>query len=73
MDNIKFLRIKEFFLTKRHHKFRKEVSVDLAGDAAMREGIAKNAGYLETRNLKVSAIKDAIKKKIKLFKSDNRI
>ncbi|MBO4262864.1 MAG: hypothetical protein J5903_03670, partial [Clostridia bacterium] len=32
MDNIKFLEIKEFFLTKQHHKFRKEVSVDLVGE-----------------------------------------
>ncbi|PWM75083.1 MAG: ketose-bisphosphate aldolase [Bacillota bacterium] len=39
----------------------------LAGEAAMREGTEKNLGYLETRNLKVAAIKEAVKTKIRLF------
>lgn len=44
----------------------------LAGDKAMSEGIAKNLGYLETRNLKVEYIKEAIKRKISLFGSNDR-
>lgn len=39
----------------------------LAGEAAMKEGTEKNLGYLETRNLKVKAIKEAVKTKIRLF------
>ena len=41
----------------------------LAGDAAMKEGREKGLGYLDTRDLKVRFIKDAIKKKIMLFGS----
>lgn len=33
----------------------------------MKEGTEKNLGYLETRNLKVKAIKEAVKTKIRLF------
>lgn len=40
----------------------------LAGDSAMQEGVRKNLGYLETRNLKVEKIRQAVKKKISLFK-----
>ena len=39
----------------------------LAGEAAMKEGTEKNLGYLETRNLKVKAIKEAVKTKSRLF------
>lgn len=31
-DTKRFKEIKEFFLTKQHHKFRREVSVDIAGE-----------------------------------------
>ena len=41
----------------------------LAGDRAMKEGEAKNLGYLETRNLKVEYIKEAVKRKMELFGS----
>ncbi|MDE5896997.1 MAG: class II fructose-bisphosphate aldolase [Clostridia bacterium] len=44
----------------------------LAGDAAMREGLEKEFGYLKTRNLKVQTIKEAVKNKIKLFGSVNQ-
>lgn len=44
----------------------------LAGDRAMREGLEKGIGYLETRNLKVETIKEAVKKKIITFGSVNR-
>ncbi len=39
----------------------------LAGDRAMKEGLEKGLGYLETRNLKVKYIKEAVKSKILLF------
>ena len=39
----------------------------LAGDAAMAEGLERKCGYLETRKLKVAAIKAAVMKKMKLF------
>ena len=39
----------------------------LAGERAMKEGLEKGIGYLETRNLKVQYIKEEVKKKIKLF------
>ncbi len=35
----------------------------------MKEGLEKNLGYLKTRNLKVNAIKEAVKTKIRLFGS----
>ena len=41
----------------------------LAGERAMKEGLEKNLGYLKTRNLKVNAIKEAVKTKIRLFGS----
>ncbi len=41
----------------------------LAGDRAMKKGIENGVGYLETRNLKVQEIKDAVKNKIRLFGS----
>ena len=44
----------------------------LAGDRAMREGLEKGIGYLETRNLKVETIKAAVKQKIITFGSVNR-
>ncbi len=44
----------------------------LAGDRAMKEGIEKGIGYLETRNLKVEYIKETIRKKIKVFGSVNK-
>ena len=44
----------------------------LAGDAAIKECCEKGLGYLETRNIKVNAIKEAVKKKIKLFGSENK-
>lgn len=39
----------------------------LAGEAAMKEGLEHNLGYLETRNLRVQKIKQAVKTKIELF------
>jgi fructose-bisphosphate aldolase class II len=39
----------------------------LAGEAAMKEGLERNLGYLETRNLRVEKIKQAVKTKIELF------
>lgn len=44
----------------------------LAGDKAMKEGEEKGLGYLETRNLKVQYIKEAVKAKIRLFGSENK-
>ncbi len=44
----------------------------LAGDKAMKEGVEKNLGYLETRKLKVEYIKQAVMQKIKLFGSVNK-
>ncbi len=41
----------------------------LAGDRAMKEGIEKRLGYLETRKLKVQYIKEVVKTKIRLFGS----
>ena len=42
-----------------------------AGEKAMQEGIAEGKGYLEIRNMKVNAIKEAVKKKIRLFGSES--
>ena len=44
----------------------------LAGDRATTDGNAQGIGYLETRNLKVQYIKEAVKEKIKLFGSENK-
>lgn len=44
----------------------------LAGERAMKEGIEKNLGYLETRNLKVKYIKEAVKTKMLLFGSNGK-
>lgn len=44
----------------------------VAGENAMKKAIAENRGYLEIRNAKVEAIKQAVKEKIKLFGSENR-
>ncbi len=44
----------------------------LAGDKAMKEGEEKGLGYLETRNLKMQYIKEAVKAKIRLFGSENK-
>lgn len=43
----------------------------LAGNAAMLEGVQNGLDYLDTRNLKVEKIKQAVKQKIKLFGSEN--
>ena len=44
----------------------------LAGERAMADGLEKKLGYLETRNLKVAYIKEAVKEKIRLFGSENK-
>ncbi len=44
----------------------------LAGDRAMKKGLETGVGYLETRNLKVQAIKEAVKQKIMLFGSNDK-
>ncbi|MBR4032007.1 MAG: class II fructose-bisphosphate aldolase [Clostridia bacterium] len=44
----------------------------LAGDRATVDGNAKNIGYLDTRNLKVQYIKEAVKEKIRLFGSEGK-
>ncbi len=44
----------------------------LAGERAMKEGLEKNLGYLETRKLKVQYIKEAVMKKIKVFGCDGK-
>ena len=41
----------------------------LAGERAMKDGEEKKLGYLETRNLKVEYIKEAVKHKMSLFGS----
>ena len=43
----------------------------LAGERAMKDGEEKKLGYLETRNLKVEYIKEAVKHKMALFGSVN--
>lgn len=43
----------------------------LAGERAMKDGEEKKLGYLETRNLKVEYIKEAVKHKMTLFGSVN--
>ena len=44
----------------------------VAGENAVKQAIAENKGYLEMRNAKVTAIKEAVNKKIKLFGSENK-
>ena len=44
----------------------------LAGERAMKDGLEKKLGYLETRNLKVEYIKEAVKHKMALFGSVNK-
>ena len=44
----------------------------LAGSSAMKEASDNNISYLDARNLKVNAIKEAVKKKMILFGSDRR-
>ena len=44
----------------------------LAGDRATTDGNAQGIGYLETRNLKVQYIKEAVKEKIRLFGSEGK-
>ena len=44
----------------------------LAGESAVKQAIAENKGYLEMRNMKVTAIKEAVKTKMKLFGSENK-
>ena len=44
----------------------------LAGERAYKDGEEKNLGYLETRNLKVEYIKEAVKHKMTLFGSANK-
>lgn len=44
----------------------------LAGASAMKDGEEKKLGYLETRNLKVDYIKEAVKHKMALFGSVNK-
>ena len=45
----------------------------LAGESAMKDGEEKKLGYLETRNLKVEYIKEAVKHKMSLFGSVNKV
>ncbi len=44
----------------------------VAGERAMREALAEGKGYLDIRNAKVKAIKEATKRKILLFGSNNK-
>ncbi len=44
----------------------------IAGERATKKGLKDGIGYLETRNLKVEYIKNAVKEKIKLFGCDNK-
>lgn len=44
----------------------------IAGACASERAIKENKGYLEMRNMKVEAIKDAVKKKIRLFGSEGK-
>lgn len=44
----------------------------VAGENAMKKAIAENKSYLDIRNAKVEAIKQAVKAKIKLFGSENK-
>ena len=44
----------------------------VAGESAVKQAIAENKGYLEMRNMKVNAIKEAVKTKMRLFGSENK-
>lgn len=44
----------------------------LAGEKSIKESVLLNNGYLKMRNEKVSAMKEAVKVKIKLFGSENK-
>lgn len=44
----------------------------VAGENAVKKAIAENKGYLEMRNMKVDAIKEAVKTKMKLFGSQDK-
>lgn len=44
----------------------------LAGDKAIKEGITKRLGYLETRRLKVKYMKNVVMNKIRLLGSENK-
>lgn len=44
----------------------------LAGEKAMREALSSGKGYLDIRNAKVEAIREAVKTKIRLFGSGNQ-
>lgn len=44
----------------------------VAGENAVKKAIAENKGYLEMRNMKVNAIKEAVKTKMRLFGSENK-
>lgn len=44
----------------------------LAGEMGMRDGLERNLGYLETRNLKVEYIREAVELKMRLFGSANK-
>ena len=44
----------------------------VAGENAVKQAIAENKGYLEMRNMKVNAIKEAVKTKMRLFGSENK-
>ncbi len=44
----------------------------LAGVDGVKEGLEKDSGYLEMRNLKVEKIKEAVKTKIRLFGCENK-
>ncbi len=44
----------------------------LAGEKSIKESVLLNNGYLKMRNEKVSAMKEAVKMKIKLFGSENK-
>lgn len=44
----------------------------VAGESAVKQAISQNKGYLEMRNMKVTAIKEAVKTKMRLFGSENK-
>ena len=43
------------------------VSARYTGEKGVIEGLEKKVGYLETRNIKMKAIKEAVKAKMELF------
>ena len=45
----------------------------LAGEKAMRNALSDRKGYLDIRNAKVDAIREAVKTKIRLFGSENQV